>query len=135
MYKDPLSDYENQLFLEYEAYLLRQSQKPSFFSRFTRIVKFLGLYAVLSGAIFSVLLGALNFSAYSARVFNWIDPGALLSMKEEIQSVLSSSTIEVHASEVDEEVQKESLDIIEQKVAQTDPGLIYSRSYTPSRLL
>jgi hypothetical protein len=67
-------------------------------------------------------------------LFNWIDPDTLLSVKEEIQSVLSSSSIEVHASE-DEEARTETLDIIEQKVAQTDPSIVYSRSYEPSRLL
>lgn len=97
--------------------------------------KFFTLYIILSGTIFSVLLGLLNFSAYSARILNWIDPGSLLTLKTEIQSVISSSSIEVHASEEEHEARTESLDIIEGKIAQTDPSIIYSRSYEPSRLL
>lgn len=100
-----------------------------------RLFKFFTLYIILSGTIFSVLVGILNFSAYSARVLNWIDPDALLSLKSDIQSVLSSSTIEVHASEEETEARIESLDTLEGKVALTDPSLIYSRSYSPSRLL
>ncbi len=135
MHKDPLSDYESQLFLEYEAYLLRQNKTSPFVVWLTRIIKFFTIYIILSGTIFSVLLGILNFSAYSARVFNWIDPGTLLSMKTEIQSAISSSSIEVHASEQDEEAHIESLDLLTKKIAQTDPSLIYSRTYDASRLL
>jgi LPXTG-site transpeptidase (sortase) family protein len=135
MQRDPLSDYESQLFLEYEAQLRRKKHSSTFTTKLLRVTKFFTVYVILSGTIFSVLLGVLNFGAYSARVFNWIDPGTLLSMKSDIQSVISSSSIEVHASEADEEARTESVDIIEQKVAQTEPSLIYSRSYAPSRLL
>lgn len=135
MQRDPLSDYESQLFLEYEAEIRQRKNTKTRTTKFLGIIKFFSVYIILSWTIFSVLLGILNFSAYSARLFNWIDPSTLLSMKSEIQSVISSSSIEVHASEIEEEARTESIDIIEQKVAQTDPGLIYSRSYAPSRLL
>ncbi|MBP9779844.1 class E sortase [Candidatus Gracilibacteria bacterium] len=134
MERDPLTEYENKLFLEYQEYLLRTSQPGYTKKGILRVIRFFSLYILLSSTIFSVLLGLLNFNAYSARLFNWIDPDTLLSVKAEIQSVLSSSSIEVHASE-DEEARTETLDIIEQKVAQTDPGIVYSRSYEPSRLL
>ena len=135
MNKDPLLDYESQLYREYEAYLLRKQREPSIGTRIYGMFKFFTVYLILSGTIFSVLLGILNFGAYSARLLNWVDPTALLSIKTDIQSVISASSIEVHASEAEQDTRSESLALIEEKVAETDPSIVYSRSYAPNRLL
>lgn len=80
-------------------------------------------------------MGALNFSAYSARVLHWIDPSTLENIKWELQSVVSKSSMEVHASETMSEDQQESLTTLTEKVAATDPGIVYNRTYSAERLL
>ena len=103
MHTDPLSDYERQLYSDYEAYLLRSAVRKKSPSKTYRLFKFFTLYIILSGSIFTVLIGILNFSAYSARVVHWVNPESILAFTKDIQSVISTSSIEVHASEEESE--------------------------------
>lgn len=135
MHTDPLSDYERQLYRDYEAYLLRSAQKRQQPSTVVRLFKFFTLYILLSGSIFTVLLGLLNFGAYSARVIHWVNPEAIISLTKDIQSVISASSIQVHASEEEHEARIETREIIEEKIKDSDPSLIFSRSYPAERLL
>jgi hypothetical protein len=89
----------------------------------------------LSGCIFATLLFAVNFSAYSARMLNWIDPGRLEAMGTDMESVIARSSIEVSAAETSLEDRSDSLEVLEEKIAKTDPALLYSRSYSADRLL
>lgn len=127
MYIDPLYEYEQEL--------VQNNQHPSFSARVLRWFKLLTVYLFLSGTIFSVLIGVLNFSAYSARILNWIDPSTLENIKGDLLSVVSKSSMEVHASEVTQEEQQESAAVLTKKVASIDPGIIYNRSYGADRLL
>ena len=135
MHTDPLSDYERQLYSDYEAYLLRSASHKKSPSKAYRLFKFFTLYIILSSSIFTVLIGILNFSAYSARVIHWINPESIIALTKDIQSVISTSSIEVHASEEESEARIESREIIEEKIKNSDPSLLFSRSYEPERLL
>lgn len=135
MHSDPLANYERQLYSDYEAYLLRSAQRKKSPSKVFRLFKFFTLYILLSGSIFTVLVGALNFSAYSARVVHWINPESIIAITKDIQSVISTSSIEIHASEEESESRLESREIIEEKIKNTDPSLLFSRSYEAERLL
>jgi hypothetical protein len=78
-------------------------------------------------------MGLLNFSAYSAVVTNWVNPDLLLSRQSDIQSALSSSSFAVHAGDMIDST--ESLQVLSQKIATTDPDVVYSRSYDEEHLL
>lgn len=80
-------------------------------------------------------MGMLNFSAYSARVLHWIDPSTLENIKNDLQSVVAHSSMEVHASEAAIDEQQDSATVLTEKIATIDPSMIYSRSYTAERLL
>jgi LPXTG-site transpeptidase (sortase) family protein len=127
MHKDP--------FLEYEELLLREIHRPAVLHRALGALKFLSLYLILSGTIFSVLLGAVNFSAYSNRVLSWVDPTRFDSIRSDLEGVIAKSSIEVHASDISQEEHQDSVEAITEKVAAIEPGIIYNRNYAPSRLL
>jgi hypothetical protein len=127
MHHDPL--------FEYEQKLIQNLSRPSVFRVLLRGFKILTLYFVLSGAIFSVLLGLLNFGAYSARVLDWVNPQALENIKSDLTSVLSRSSIEVHASEATSGEKTESADVLEAKLSESDPSVVYRRTYGADRLL
>jgi LPXTG-site transpeptidase (sortase) family protein len=127
MYKDP--------FLEYEELLLREIHRPSTVHRFFWVLKFLSLYLILSGTIFSILLGAMNFSAYSNRVLSWIDPSRFDAIRSDLEWAIQKSSIEVHASDATHEEQQDSVELITEKMAAIEPGIVYNRNYSPSRLL
>jgi hypothetical protein len=101
-----------------------------------RGAKFLVVYLLLSGTIFSILLGALNFGAYSARILDWIDPDKLMSLQEDLSSAISRSSIEVHADTTEQAKQLlESREVITDRIADIAPALVYSRTYAPDNLL
>ena len=76
MHTDPL--------YEYEQKLIQNLSRPSVVTLFWRGAKLLTVYLLLSGTIFSVLLGMLNFSAYSARILDWIDPDQLIALQDDL---------------------------------------------------
>lgn len=121
---------------EYEQKHIYHTHKPSFLTLCFRGLKFLTVYLLLSGTIFSVLLGILNFGAYSTRVLDWMDPSRLAAIQDDLSSAIARTSIDAHASDVatDDKIQ-ESREVITDKIAATDPALVYSRTYTPDRLL
>lgn len=119
--------------LQYEAQISKQIHSHHKSSRFVRGIKFFSLYLLLTGCIFALMMGALNFSAYSARVTNWINPEIITNMRDQLQAAVTNSNITVHAAQIDDT--RESLETVSEKVANTDPEIIYSRSYGAENLL
>ena len=77
-------------------------------------------------------MGFLNFSAYSAMVTNWVNPDLMLSRQDDMERALTNSNVEVTSNIADT---ADSLQVITEKIARTDPDLVYSRFYDSSRLL
>lgn len=111
------------------------TQKRSLGSSLLHTARFLGIYLALTGTIFVVLLGGLNASAYSSRVMNWVNPDALLTARDEVASILSSSSVEVHASEEETLEKKEDLEGVKSKILLSDPEMVYAREYEPKGLI
>lgn len=127
MHIDPLFEYEQKHI---------HHMRPSLVTLVLRGAKFLMIYLLLSGTIFSVLLGALNFGAYSARVLDWIDPDKLISLQEDLSNAIARSSIEVHADATENSKQiLESREVIVDRLADIAPALVYSREYSPDSLL
>lgn len=112
-----------------------EQQKTTFFHSFRRTLKWISLYFLISGTVFGVLLSILNYSAYSSRIVNWINPEALLTARDEVQNILSASSVEVHASENTAIEHAESLEAVTEKISASNPEMIYGRSYSPEHLL
>lgn len=124
-YIDPL--------LAYEQSLLK---KKTLFSSLTQTSVFLLQYLSLTGLIFFLLMGAINYSAYSQRVSSWINPEALEQAQDEVNSLLTkATTVSVHASENANEEAREDLETVKEKILQVEPSVVYSRSYWPEWLL
>ena len=122
--QDPLLDYE------------RYARKHNFFHSFKRTCSYVVSYLLLSGSIFLVLLVWLNYSAYSNRIINWVNPDALIYARDEVNSLLTSATsVPVHASEDTAVENKENLDALTSKILTSDPSIIYSREYKPQELI
>ncbi len=118
--------------LQYEKNTHTHTKKPQSTSVVLRWLKFLTMYLVLTGGIFALLMGWLNFSAYSAMVTNWINPDLMATRQGDIESALSSSSVAVHAADM---IDSDSIETITEKVALTDPDIVYARSYASDRLL
>lgn len=82
-----------------------------------------------------VLLATLNYSAYSSRVLNYINPDALIRAREEVTNILSSSSVQVHASENAELEKIESLEDVREKLLSSSPEIVYKDSYNAKELL
>lgn len=119
--------------LQFEQAEHKKIQKQHRRSRIVRGIRFITMYFVLTGSIFVVLMGVLNFSAYSARLVHWINPDTISGIKDQIQMAVSNSSVAVHASDGGDT--RESLQVVREKVALTDPGIVYSRSYDAQALL
>lgn len=124
MIHDPLIQHE-QITHTY----IKKSQSSSIILRW---LKFITMYLVLTSGIFALLMGGLNFSAYSAMVTNWINPDLMIIRQGNIESALSNSSLSVHAADMTD---SDSIEIITEKVALTDPDIIYARSYGSDHLL
>lgn len=122
---DPLLAYEQSL-----------GKKKSLLSSLGQTTYLLIQYLFLTGTIFLLMMGAINYSAYSQRVANWINPEALEHARDEVNGLLSQATsVTVHASEeVNVEI-REDLETVTEKILQADPSVIYSRNYGPEWLL
>ena len=77
MIQDPLLQYEKKNHIN--------TNPSSITSVVLRIFKLLSIYLLLTGTIFSILMGLLNFSAYSAMVTNWVNPDLLLNQQNDIE--------------------------------------------------
>jgi hypothetical protein len=127
MHPDPLFEYEKKHI---------HHTRPSIVNLILKGAKLLIVYLLLSGTIFSIFLGILNFGAYSARVLDWIDPEHLLELQQDLTSAIARSSMEVHADTLQPSTQMiETRDVIADKIAQIDPALVYSRTYSPDNLL
>ncbi len=122
--KDPLREYE------------RSTKRINFFTSFRRTLSYLFSYLLLSGSIFLVLLVSLNYSAYSNRIINWVNPDALIQARDDVNHLLTSVTsVSAYASEASISENKEDLDTITTKILSSDPSIIYSRDYAPKELM
>lgn len=92
-------------------------------------------YLAVTSCVFVVLLAVLNFSAYSTRVLNFINPEALISAREQVEGILASSSMEVHASETTENEKVESLESVKEKILTSSPEIVYQESYGAKELL
>jgi LPXTG-site transpeptidase (sortase) family protein len=97
-------------------------------------IKFIIHYFALTACTFGVLLFLTNFSAYTDRVMYWIHPEAMMAEENSIRSLLSSSSLEVHASEW-LEAREDSLEVLTEKISEKMPELIYETAENPARLL
>ena len=122
---DPLSEYENNRAKTY-------TKKWNILTG----IKMLLAYLCVSGTVFSILLWALNFSAYSARLAHFINPENIESVRINLENIIASSSIEVHAaSENTDDESTVNKDIIEEKIASTNPEMVWNRSYAPETML
>lgn len=118
---DPLLAYEQSL-----------GKKKSIFSSLKQTTIFLIQYLSLTGAIFFLLMGVINYSAYSQRVASWINPEALEHARDEVNGLLTQATsVSVHASEDATMEAREDLETVTEKILQAEPSVVYSRNYGP----
>jgi hypothetical protein len=118
------------------AYYESLEKTHGFLHSFKRTCTYLISYLLLSGSIFLVLLVSLNYSAYSNRVINWINPDALMEARDEVNSLLTSATsISVHASEDIAHENKEDLSTVTAKILSSDSSIVYSKDYAPKGLM
>ena len=113
----------------------RRSARPGIFSSLGHTLRFLGVYLALTGGIFMVLLAGLNYSAYSTRIMNYISPETLMAARDEVAHIISSSSVEVHASDAVALENQEDLASVKEKILASDPAIVYSRSYDPKWLI
>ena len=115
--------------LAYEQSLVK---KKSLFSSLKQTSIFLVQYISLTGVIFFLLMGAINYSAYSQRVSSWINPEALEHARDEVNGLLTkATTVSVHASEEANLEAREDLETVTEKILQVEPSVVYSRNYGP----
>lgn len=115
--------------LAYEQSLVK---KKTFFSSLKQTTFFLIQYLSLTGAIFFVLMGAINYSAYSQRIANWVNPDALEHARDEVNGLLTkATTVSVYASEEATTEAREDLETVTEKILQAEPSVVYSRNYGP----
>jgi hypothetical protein len=80
--------------------------------------------------IFLLMMGAINYSAYSQRIANWINPEALEHAQNEVNGLLTQATsVTVHASEDAMNEAREDLETVTEKILQAEPSVVYSRNY------
>ena len=76
------------------------------------------------------MLVGLNYSAYSQRALDWINPEALMNARDELNNLLTSATsVSVNATEELHEEAKDDLFSVTSKIRATDPAVIYAREY------
>ncbi len=118
---DPLLAYEQSL-----------GKKKSLFPSLKQTSIFLIQYLSLTGAIFFLLMGVINYSAYSQRVASWVNPEALEHARDEVNGLLTQATsVSVHASEDATSEAREDLVTVTEKILQAEPSVVYSRNYGP----
>ena len=119
--------------LAYEQGLVK---KKSLFSSLKQTTLFLFQYLTLTGGIFLLLMGVINYSAYSQRIANWVNPDALIHARDEVNGLLSKATsVTVHASEEASNEAREDLETVKEKILEAEPSVVYSINYGPEGLL
>lgn len=76
----------------------------------------------------------MNFHAYSERLSHWLHPDVYAAANEEITGILKNTHSEV-AGANQSESDIENRVIIEEKIAEKNPEMVYSRSYSADNLL
>ena len=116
--------------------MLFSTHPKSFGKLVGRAVRVGLMYIMLSGTIFGVLMGLMNFSAYSARISHWIDPESIERLSQDMRGILTNSSVEVHAAPTaaDEETIVNRA-VVEEKIAIKNPEMVFSRSYHEENLL
>ncbi len=130
---DPLIELEEEIQITHTK--TKQSTFTKILKKTGKWIKFLAIYFSLTGIIFSVLMGFMNFSAYSARVSNWINPDAIAWVTENMKKILLNSSVEVNAASWEDEEENENRWVIEEKIAITNPEMVFSRTYNEQGLL
>ena len=105
------------------------------FSSLGHTLRFIGVYITLTGAIFMVLLTWLNYSAYSSRIMNYINPDTLIAARDEVAKIISASSVEVHASDISSIENQEDLASVTEKLSDSHPQIVYSRNYDAKWLI
>ena len=123
MHTDPLLSYE------------KKQKQRGILASLIHTFRFLVTYLFVTGWVFIVLITTLNYSAYSSRILNYINPEALLAAREEVNTILSSSSVQVHASESADLEKTESLHDLREKLVTSSPEIVYKDSYTAKELL
>ena len=79
----------------------------------------------------------MNFGAYSSRVLDWVDPARLSAIQEDLTSAISRASIDAHANDTIgiTDSLDQTREIVTEKIANSDPALVYSRTYSPDQLL
>ncbi len=125
MTHDPLLQYEQ---VDHtHTHIVRKRSKTY------RVFKFSALYIIMTTCVFSVFMGVLNFSAYSAIVTNWVNPNHMMTVQDDMEQAIIGSSIAVHAADMTDS--QNSLQTVTEQISMTDPEVIYSRSYKSDRLL
>ncbi len=119
--------------LQYEQIAHTHTIKNHKTSKAFRLFKFSALYLIMTGCVFSVFMGVLNFSAYSAMITNWVNPNLMMTKQDNIEQALMNSSVAVYAADMTDS--QNSLQTVTEQIAITDPNMIYSRSYKSDRLL
>lgn len=108
------------------------TKKETLSRKIWKQTKFLITYCLLTGTIFSVLMGAMNFQAYSHRISHWLNPNAYAQDSQNIAELISQSEAEINTSHQDLSDQREN---IEKKIFSKNPEMVYSRKYSEESLL
>ena len=123
MHTDPLLAYE------------KKQKHRGILASLAHTIRFIATYLVVTSCVFFVLLGTLNYSAYSTRVFNFVNPEALRTARDEVNTILAASSVQVHASETAEGEKNESLADVTEKVVSSNPEIVYKDTYNAKELL
>lgn len=137
---DPLLEYEKMLAKTKKIKISKErvlfsTHPKKFLHVIGKISRFALVYMLLSGTIFWILMGLMNFSAYSARIGNWIDPTSLQKITENMQVILLNQSVQVNAAETQGEYVPENRSAIEDKISIKNPEMVFSRSYDEYNLL
>lgn len=147
---DPLKELEKKLDAQVETQLIAKknikkikiSRAKTIFTTYQKTLsdkifsgaKFATTYALLSATIFGVMMGAMNIPAYSERISLWLNPSVYAESARAVDGIISASNTEILVQNQKKE-DIESRAIIEQKIAEKNPEMVYSRSYGAENLL
>lgn len=144
---DPLAELEKQIETELastntktqkikigRAKVIFSTHKKTFSQKMAGASKFVMTYILLSGAIFTLMMAVMNMPAYSERISLWWNPNVYAESARSIDTILSTSDAQITTkTNIEEEVENRA--IIEEKIAQKNPEMVYSRSYGAENLL
>lgn len=116
------------------AKVIFSTHQKTTFEKFLSVSRFVTTYILLSGMIFAVMMAAMNFNAYSARIVHWFNPEAHAEESQKIAEVIEHSSTEIAGAKNTTET-LENRAIIEEKIAEKNPEMVYARHYSADNLL